>query len=255
VVRVTGWDRNEILVRATLAEGVERLSFENDHDEVQIEVDLGRRRREQRSEVGGSELDISVPRGALVEIEALAASVSVQGVDGEIRVETSAGDITVAGGARRIEADSAAGDIEIDATGEGATIGAEVLAGSVLVQFVDASVSVTTVTADARIIGGRLRGGDFESTSGVLYFEGEIAAGADIGFENFNGDVELLIPEETAAAFDISTYSGAIETEFGYQGQPEEEFSPEQRAEFTLGAGGASIEIETFAGRVSVRKR
>ncbi|MGD8329948.1 MAG: DUF4097 family beta strand repeat-containing protein [Acidobacteriota bacterium] len=255
-VRVTGWDRNEVRVQGTLGEGASGLGFDAESDEVQIEVEWPRRRRnEPRAESGESFLEISVPRGATLELEALAASIVVDGVEGEVRIETSAGDITYGGGARRIEADTAAGDIEIDSSATGAVIDAESLAGEVLVQFVDADVSITTVTGDARAIGGRLIEGDFESTSGTFYFEGEIAAGADVGIENFNGDVELLIPEDTAADFDISTYSGSIETEFGYQGQPGEEFTPEQHAEFTLGVGGASVDIETFAGRVAIRRR
>lgn len=255
-VRVTGWDRAEVRVQGTLGEGASGLEFDAERDEVQIEVQWPRRRRNDvRTEAGDSHLEISVPRGVTLEIEALAASIVVDGVDGEVRMETSAGDITYAGGARRIEADTAAGDIEIDGSATGAVIDAESLAGEVLVQFVDAEVSITTVTGDARAIGGRLIGGDFESTSGMLYFEGEIAAGADVDIENFNGDVELLIPDDTAADFDISTYSGSIETDFGYQGQSAEEFTPEQHAEFTLGAGGASVDIETFAGKVAVRRR
>lgn len=255
-VQVIGWDRNEVLVRGTLGEGVADLAFESDRDDVQIEVEWPRRRRrEPRPEGGDSHLEINVPRGAALEIEALAASIVVEGVDGAVRVETSAGDITYAGGARRIEADTAAGDIEIDSSAEGAVIEVESLAGEVLVQFVDAELSITTVTGNARVIGGRLTEGDFESTSGMLYFEGDIGEDAELGIENFNGDIELLIPDTASAVFDIATYSGAIETDFGYQGQQVEAYNPEQHAEFTLGNGGASVHIETFAGSVAIRRR
>jgi len=123
------------------------------------------------------------------------------------------------------------------------------------VELAGGSVDATTLTGGLRIIGGRLRGGDFESVSGSIYFEGEIASGAELDFRNFNGDIELLLPGETSATFDISSYSGSIQTEFGYEGRAVEAYSPEQEAEFTLGAGGAEVSIETFSGVVRVRRQ
>lgn len=254
-VRVTAWDRNEIEVSGTLGEGVSGLAFENDRDGVEIAVEVPRsRRRDPERRVGDSHLEISVPRGATVEIETLAASISVDGVAGGVRMESSAGSIVYAGDSLSIEADTA-GDIEINSTAAGAEIDVEGVAGSVSVQFVAADVSAGALTGDLRIIGGRLTDGDFEAVSGLLYFEGHIDAGADVRFENFNGGVELLIPADTSADFDISTYAGSIETEFGYEGRSVERYTPEQEAEFTLGAGAADVSIETFAGTVRVRKQ
>jgi len=255
-VRVTGWDRNEIQVEGTLGEGVEGLSFENDGDGVEIRVEIPRRRRrDPERRVGESHLEIMVPRGASLEVETLAAAVSVDGVDGAVRMESSAGSLIYAGGARTIEADTAAGDIEVNTSAARAEINVEGVAGSVLVQFSGGDVRVGTLTGNVRVIGGRIENGDFESVSGTLYFEGEIAAGADLAFENFHGNIELLIPADSAADFDINTYSGSIETEFGFEGRLVRQYSPEQEAEVTLGAGGAEVSIETFGGKVSVRQR
>ena len=128
-----------------------------------------------------------------MEIETLAASISVDGIDGEVRMESSAGGITYAGGALHIEADTAAGDIEIIASAAGADIDVEGVAGNVLVQFASGNVTAGTLTGNVRIIGGRIAEGSFESVSGTLYFEGEIGVGAELDFENFNGNIELLI--------------------------------------------------------------
>ncbi len=255
-VRVTGWDREEVRVRGTLGEGVERLSFEDDHDGVEIAVVAPRgRRREAGPQVGESHLEIMVPRGASVEVEALAAAIDVEGVDGDVRMESSAGNLTYVGGSRSLEADAAGGDIVVTTSATDAEIDIEGVAGNVLVELAGGSVDATTLTGGLRIIGGRLRGGDFESVSGSIYFEGEIASGAELDFRNFNGDIELLLPGETSATFDISSYSGSIQTEFGYEGRAVEAYSPEQEAEFTLGAGGAEVSIETFSGVVRVRRQ
>lgn len=255
-VRVTGWDEDQIRVRGTLAPEAEGLLFEVDRDDVEIGVDMPRRRRrDPQAEIGESHLEINVPRTASLEVEALASSITVEGVEGDVRLENTAGSITYAGAARRIEADSASGDIEVDSSTEGASIEVEGVAGAILVQFRDADVRVGTLTGNVRVIGGVVHEGDFESVSGILYFEGELAPQGSVSFENFNGDIELLVPEDSSAAFDITTYSGSIETEFGYEGRSVDAYTPEQQAEFTLGGGGASVDIETFAGAVSVRRR
>jgi DUF4097 and DUF4098 domain-containing protein YvlB len=255
-VRVTGWERDEIRLQGTLGEGVSGLSFENDFRSVEIDVEVPRRRRDgPEPEVGASHLEISVPRGAYVEIETLAASISVLDVDGDVRLESTAGGIVYSGGARRIEAGTAAGDIEISSSADGADIDVEGVAGGLVVQFASAHVRAATVTGQVRLIGGRLTAGELQSVSGLLYLEGEIASGADLGVENFSGDIELLVPDDTSARFDITTYSGSIQTDFGYEGRRVEPYSPEQQAEFTLGNGGATVDIETFAGKVMVRRR
>ncbi len=255
-VRVTGWDRDEVRVRGTLGEGVERLAFEDDHDDVEIRVVVPReRRRDPALQVGESHLEVMVPRRASIDVETLAAAIDVDGVTGEVHMESSAGGVTYNGASISIEAGSAGGDISVQSSASGARVEVEGVAGAVFVEVVDATVSATTLTGGLRIIGGTIRDGDFESVSGAIYFEGGIRSGAEIDFENFNGDIELLLPAETSAAFDISSFSGSIETEFGYEGQAVEPYSPEQEAEFTLGAGGAEVTIETFSGVVQVRRR
>jgi DUF4097 and DUF4098 domain-containing protein YvlB len=255
-VRVTGWDRDEVRVRGSLGEGVERLSFEDGRDSVEVRVVVPRRgRRDPSVQLGESHLEVMVPRRASVEVETLAAAIEVGDVDGELRMESSAGGVTYSGGSRNIEASSAGGDISVQTSATDAEIDIEGVAGAVLVGLAGGNVSASTLTGSLRIIGGPVRTGDFESVSGEIYFEGEIAPGGELDFENFNGDIELLLPAETSASFDINTYAGSIETEFGYEGRSVEPYSPEQEAEFTLGGGGAVVTIESFSGVVQVRRR
>ncbi len=255
-VRVSGWDRSEVRVEGTLGEGVERLAFEHDGERVEIAVVVPRRRRrDSRPVVGDSHLRVMVPRNAAVEVDTLAASIEVEGVSGAVAMESSAGDVVYAGASRHLEADSAGGDIVLQCTAADAEVDVEGVAGGVLVELVGGTVNITTLTGGIRVIGGRIAAGDIESVSGAIYLEGEIAPGARLDFENFDGDIEMLVPSDTSAAFAISTYSGKIETEFGYQGRLVEAYSPEQVAAFNLGDGGAAVSIETFSGVVRVGRR
>ncbi len=255
-VRVTGWDRNEVSVQGTLGEGTERLEFRNNGDDVEIHVVVPRARRRQPDRViGESHLEIMVPRNATLDIETATASIAVDGVAGEVSMESAVGAVTFAGDSRVIDAGSTGGDIDVATSATNAELDITGGSGNVVVQLGGGSVSAGTLTGTLRVIGGRIDEGSFESVSGDIYFEGELATGADLDFENFSGGVALMIPADTAAGFEITTYSGTIETEFGYEGQNTERFSPNQEAEFTLGAGGAEVTIEVFSGSVVIRQR
>jgi hypothetical protein len=256
-VQVTGWDRNEVGVEGSLGAGAERLDFDNEGDRVEIRVVAPRARRgdSQPREVGESHLRIMVPDAAALEIETLAASITVTGVSGPLSMASSAGSITYSGDAAAIEAESAAGDVHVETTSTRADIDVEGIAGNIVVQLAGGRVDASSVTGSLRIL-GRVDEGHFESVSGSMYFEGSIPAGGELDFENFNGDIELLIPGDTAAAFEIHTYSGSISTEFGHEGRRADRYSPEQEAEFALGDGDrAHVSVETFSGSVRVRRR
>ena len=255
-VRVTGWDRNEVSVEATLGEGTERLEFRNNGDDVEIRVVVPRaRRRNPNRVIGESHLEIMVPRTASLDIETATASIAVDGVSGEVSMESAVGALTFAGDSRLIDAESTGGDIDIATSATNAELDISGGSGNVVVQLGGGSVSAETLTGTLRVIGGRIDEGTFESVSGNIYFEGELGAEADLDFENFSGSVDLMISAATSASFDITTYSGTIETEFGYEGQRSERFSPGQEAEFTLGEGGADVVIEVFSGSVAIRQR
>lgn len=83
------------LLQRTLGQGVQGLAFENDHDGVEIRVEIPRRRRrDPERQVGDTHLEIMVPRGASLEIETLAASISVNGVAGNVLVQFTSGNVT-----------------------------------------------------------------------------------------------------------------------------------------------------------------
>ncbi len=255
-VRVTGWDRNEVSVEGSLGAGTERLEFRNNGDDVEIHVVVPRaRRRNPNRVIGESHLEIMVPRNAALDIETATASIAVDGVSGEVSMESAVGALTFAGDSRFIDAESTGGDIDIATSATSAEVDINGGSGNVVVQLGGGSVSAETLTGALRVIGGRIDEGTFESVSGNIYFEGELAPRADLDFENFSGSVDLMIPASTSADFDITTYSGNIETEFGYEGQRTERSSPGQEAEFTLGEGGADVMIEVFSGSVAIRQR
>ena len=90
-----------------------------------------------------------------------------------------------------------------------------------------------------------------ETVNGEVSYEGSIRSDGWYRFSTHNGPIDLTIPEGTGATFTASTFNGTLQTGFPVtlsEAKEGKEFS------FTLGSGGARIELESFNGTMSIRR-
>ena len=69
-VHVTGWSRKEVQVKGTLGKDVEKLIFEGEGERTRIEIDLPEHVNHRNAKSIESHLEVSVPAGSDVRIEA-----------------------------------------------------------------------------------------------------------------------------------------------------------------------------------------
>jgi len=163
-----------------------------------------------------ADLTIRVPSRSNLSIETISSNVSISDVSGELSIEVISGELTIRGD--------------------------------------DLTVSAATVSGAIEILGGKLREAEIETVSGSIRVEGELDRDGDFDFEIFSGDVTLLLPSSTSAEFDISTFSGNIDNDFG-PGPTTSELLPSKSLSFSLGSGDASVSVESFQGNVWLKKR
>lgn len=233
-LRIVGWDREEIRVTGELGADVDRLSIEGDRGRYEIEVqwdegnwnwnENGRRGRRDHDRHGDGnhrdveiDLEISVPRGARLQIEGVTVGIDVDGVDGDVDVETVTGEIDYRGGAR--------------------------------------TLSLATVTGTIRVASPQVERLDVETVQGNIEFTGGFASGARLSFEAVGGSIVMRVPGDAAASFDIETMSGRIENDFGHEPVRESRWVPSSELRFSIGGGGASVSIETLQGSVEIRRQ
>ena len=78
---------------------------------------------------------------------------------------------------------------------------------------------------------------------------GDLHPSGDYSFASVTGRITLRVPSGASADYEIETFSGRIENDFGPK--PEKaEFLPALNLSFTVGSGGADIEIETLSGNI-----
>lgn len=255
-ITVDVWDRPEIHIGGFLGEGVEGLEIEGDAAKLHVEVDypeggggwfgLG------GGSAGESELQVTLPAGVELSIDAVSAEVRVNGVAG-----------------RRLSIDGVSGDISVDSTA--AEIEIDVVSGGLTVQARSSEVSLESVSGDIDLRGQVSNEISVESVSGSLRVEsgtslhavragvvsGDIelhtplASGARVNAESLSGDLELVLPASTSARLSASSFTGKLRSDAGKVEKPEH--GPGSSLDTVLGGGDGEIVLETFSGDLTIR--
>jgi hypothetical protein len=90
--------------------------------------------------------------------------------------------------------------------------------------------------------------------SGRLEFEGDPAPDGEFEFESLSGTVVLRLPDELSAEFEVETFSGSIDSEFGGR-ERRPRHGPGATFYEVYGKGEAYFSIETFSGSVRIQRK
>ena len=251
-LRITGWDKNEIKIIGTLGDDVEELRIDGERDHFQIEVEIPEGRGFGKRDIE-SALEIWVPSGSGLEVETVSAPMTVTGVDSWLKLSSVSGSIDASGAITEAELETVSGSIRL--SGSNTVADVESVSGTVDLEGVARSVDVSTVSGDVTVKSGEVDRASFESVAGGIEFEGSLADGARLQAESHSANVVLVLPASTSAAFDIETFSGNINSEFGGTVERTSRYAPGRRSEFSTGDGHGRVSIETFSGNVTLKQK
>lgn len=170
----------------------------------------------RNSHHGSANLRIEVPRSSGVSVETVSADITLSELSGEIEAESVSGGIRVGGSITEIEAESVSGDIEVR----------------------------STATLDR---------GEFETVSGDLELSGALSASGRFSFESVSGDVVLDLPSGAGADLEVESFSGSIRGDVPSNERRSGSPGRGSAVEFSVGAGGGRVRVQTFSGDVEVR--
>lgn len=121
-VRVEGWDKNEILVRAKVST---HATSESDARAMaqEIELDLGRTIRAEGPRTGRHEgwsvsYRVFVPRNSNLDLKSVNGGISIEDVSGEIGFRTTNGGVHLTGLAGDVNGSTTNGGVKIELTGD-----------------------------------------------------------------------------------------------------------------------------------------
>lgn len=248
-ISVSGWARDEVAVEGTLGEGSERLEFQATPGRVVVRVVLPRNCRSCE----GSHLRVMVPAASTLQLTAVSAGVTVQQVNGPCNVKSVSGSVQVIGGAGEVDVRSVSGDVLVRVAG--APVRAKSVSGRVVIEGAAGNLEGSSVSGNMQVKGRALARADLSTTSGSMRLEMSLAPGARVEAKSVSGDITLVLPADTAAEFEVTTFSGNIRNCFGPQARRISQYTAERELAFTLGGGGARVLLKSFSGDVAVEKR
>ena len=201
-----GWERNEVQARSADAEAINfrRASTTTTGPASRIEVLIA----DPADGPGGhtdscnafSDVELNVPRGAIVQLQTRDGDVTVTDVT-EARVETQNGDIDLQRISRLVEARCLSGDISLSDSSGRVQLGS--VSGSV------EAVNVRSLTAGDDFDAGTVSGDVMleavghaqvhaKSVSGSVNMNGPLVHGGRYDFKTMSGDVTLSLPADSS---------------------------------------------------------
>lgn len=249
-IRVTGWDRQDVKVAASIDRGT--LRFDANSSRVTLSVDESDDNRHGRHSVGDARYEVSVPRGARLILEAVSGDVTASGSQGEIEATSVSGDVDVRDGVGEVSIESVSGSVH--AAQINGNLRAESVSGDARVEGVSGNVEATSVSGNIRLIDVKSKDVRTETVSGDVVYRGSIEPGGKYSFEAHSGTIRLTIPPGAGAQFSVETFSGDISSpDFPVTVPPRSgRGRKEGRMEFTIGDGRARVDAQTFSGSIVI---
>ncbi|QBG91499.1 DUF4097 family beta strand repeat-containing protein [Xanthomonas oryzae] len=243
-IRVRGWGRDEVALTGSLGEG-QRLQVDESANRLQCEVIYPRNSRNSK----GAELELRVPRGAVLQVDAVSAAVDVDQVDlARLRLKSVSGDVIAAGRAKEAQLETVGGALRSTLSSGRTTLGT--VSGQLNAPTgASGAVAVESVSGDIRIGAGqvsRLRAQSVSGTTAVTV--AGLAPGGSMAAESVSGTITLEVPRNLSAALDVDIFSGDIHSVAGKVQRPA--YGPGKHRKATLGA--SDVRLESHSGSVRI---
>ncbi len=245
-IRVIGWDRAEVEVKAELGGGVKRLDVIAENGDVRVEVVLP----SFSIRNGSADLVVRVPQHSQLEVTGVSAEIKVTQVSGRTRLKSVSGDVVASISSTEVEMQSVSGDVALNGGGASGNAQIKSVSGDVSIKAFAGSLDAASVSGDVVVNMEHLRDLHLRSTSGDVVVSGSLDAGARIEAESVSGDVKLELPAKGGFVSDIETFSGDIGGCFSKQVTRASEHGPGKRLVVTEGKGDARIRVKSFSGDI-----
>ncbi|UXA52566.1 DUF4097 domain-containing protein [Xanthomonas prunicola] len=245
-IRVRGWDRDEVALTGSLGEG-QRLQVDESSNRLQFEVIYPRNSRNSK----GAELELRVPRGAVLQVDAVSAGVDVDQVDlARLQLKSVSGGVVAAGRAKEAQLETVSGALRSTMSSGRMTLGT--VSGQLNAPAgASGVVAIESVSGDIRIGAGQVSQLRTQSVSGTTAVTvAGLAPGGSIAAESVSGTITLGVPRNLSAALDVDVFSGDIHSVAGRVERPED--GPGKHLKATMGSGNGDVKLESHSGSVRI---
>jgi DUF4097 and DUF4098 domain-containing protein YvlB len=240
-VVIKTWDRDQLRVQAAHSA---RVTID-----IQTNANVVSVRSRASGAQGSVDYEITAPAWLPVRVSGQFLYIGVEGVQNEVSAETVRGDIVVRGGSGAVTAKSIHGEVIVeDAKGR---INASSVNEGIRITGASGDIVAETTNGDITVSKVDAKSLDLATVNGDIRYDGTIGSGAQYRLVTHNGDITLALPETTNATFTVRTYNGDFQSSLPTKAVGE--IRRGRRATYSLGTGGAEVELESFGGTIRLR--
>lgn len=245
-------DAGEVVIKAWNQDSLRVRASHSDRTAVDIQtaaniITVRARRAQSRTPI---DYEISAPAWLPIKVTGEFAYIGVEGAQSEITAETIRGDIVIKGASGPVTAKSIHGEIIVEDS-RGRITATTVNEG---IRIAGASGEIVAETTNGDIALEKIGAGtvDVSTVNGDVRVDSSLPAGARVRVETHNGDITMIVPETAGATFTVRTYRGDFQSNL--PAKAVEEPRRGRRAVYTLGNGGADVELQSFGGTIRLRR-
>ena len=183
--------------------------------------------------------DVTVPAGVSVNVSTASAPITVDGLNGDIGLSSETGQITLHNVVKS--------HVRVRSMTAGVSL-KDVTLSRVDIQSAGGAVQLNNVTGQ-RVVAG--------TTSGNIEYRGDCSGGGDYLLTTHSGAIDVTLPPTASVDLTARSTNGPVENAFPLQEKSHNSFVPKQGRSFagTSNSGSSSVELQSFSGKIRVKKQ
>jgi DUF4097 and DUF4098 domain-containing protein YvlB len=249
-LRVLSWDREEAQVTGELDDLARDLQFEVHGDHTLIRVRLPDRGINRGD---GADLTVHLPGSVRLQVEAVSADVTIEGMAGPLAVRTVSGDVKATGVHDLVHVSTTSGDIDLS-EGRG-RVKVTTTSGETSVHMAATDVQVDSVSGDIELELEAFDSVIANMVNAELELDGLLRPDGRIESSSISSDVELNLEDPVNASIIVRAGPGGeIDNDLSDH-EPEILVSRHRVLEAELGDASGRIQIDTVSGEVNLNSR
>lgn len=185
------------------------------------------------------EYDITVPAGASVTVSTATAPITVENLNSDLTLSSDTGKITIKSVANaHIRIRSVAAPVALT----------DISNGHVDVTSNGGAVQLENVTGPRVAIG---------TTSGDIAYRGDCSSGGVYNLTTHSGAIDVTLPQNASVDLTARSLTGSVENDFPLQQKLHSTLVPSTGRSLvgTSNSGSSSMELQSFSGRIRVKKQ
>lgn len=247
-IAVRTWNRNAIQVSADLGSDRYRIG-------VEVEDGVARVRRVASRGRGypdfATDYRLTVPAWMDLELSSIEGDITVDNSQGKLSINSVEGGVSVRGGREFISVHSVEGDVTVE--GARGRVEANTVDGGIMITNSDGEIFAETVDGDITMETVSSSDVEANTVDGNVSYRGRVVPQGRYRLGSHDGDITLEVPE-LSAVVSVSTFEGEFST-CGYPATINNAGDrSKKRFRFTVGSGGARVDLESFDGNIYLVK-